>query len=76
MSELKIEIPDILKEESIRIEKDIGELISSEEKRKLLSLFIGEVMKNSKQLSESELVKLGREVKKGRFEKLKEMRLV
>mgnify|MGYP001578018402 FL=1 len=76
MAELKIEIPDLLKEESTKIEKDIEELISSEEKRKLLSLFIDEVMKDAKQLSESELIKLGREVKKSRFEKLKHMELV
>lgn len=76
MAELKIEIPDLLKEESTKIEKDIEELISSEEKRKLLSLFIDEVMKDAKQLSESELIKLGREVKKSRFEKLKHMGLV
>ena len=76
MAELKIEIPDLLKEESTKIEKDIEELISSEEKRKLLSLFIDEVMKDAKQLSESELIKLGREVKKSRFEKLKHIGLV
>ena len=76
MAELKVKIPELLKEESVKIEKDIEELISSEEKRKLLSLFIDEVMKGAKQLSEEELVKLGRELKKGRFEKLKQMGLV
>ena len=76
MSELKVKIPELLEEESVKIEKDIEELISSEEKRKSLSLFIDEVMKGAKQLSKEELVELGRSVKKGRFEKLKQMGLV
>ena len=76
MSELKVKIPELLEEESVKIEKDIEELISSEEKRKLLSLFIDEVMKGSKQLSKEELIELGRSVKKGRFEKFKQMGLV
>jgi hypothetical protein len=52
------------------------ELISAEEKRKLISLFIDEVMKGAKQLTEDELIKLGREIKKGRFENLKKTGLV
>jgi len=35
-----------------------------------------EVMKGAKQLSGEELVKLGRDFRKGRFEKLKQMGLV
>ena len=76
MGELKIKIPELLEEDKEKIEKDIEELISLKEKRKLLSAFINEVMKGAKQLNESELVKLGREGKKGRFEKLKQMGLV
>lgn len=76
MAELVVEIPRLLKKDVNRIEKEVEELVSFEEKRKLLSLFIDEVMKGAKQLSEEELVKLGREFKKGRFGKLKQMGLV
>ena len=76
IAEIVVEVPGLLREETGRIEKEIGELVSMEEKRKLLSLFIDEVMEGARQLSKDELVKLGREVKKGRFEKLKQMGLV
>ena len=76
MPKLVIEIPEMLKEDMERIKREVMELISAEEKRKLISLFIDEVMKGAKQLTEDELIKLGREVKKGRFEKLKKMGLV
>jgi len=76
MSELVVEVPGLLRGEVGKIEREIEELISLEEKRKLLSLFMDEVMKDAKQLSADELVKLGREIKKGRFEKLKQMGLV
>jgi hypothetical protein len=76
MAELKFEIPKLLEEDSKRLENDVKEFIASEEKRKLLSLFIDEVMKGAKQLNEEELVKLSRDFKKGRFEKLKQLGLV
>lgn len=76
MAELKIKIPKLLEEDASRLEKDVGEFISLEEKRKLLSLFIDGIMKSARQLSEDELVKLGRELKKGRFWKLKQMGLI
>lgn len=76
MAELKVEIPRLLEEDSKRLEEDVNEFIASEEKRKLLSLFIDDVMKGAKQLSDEELVKLSRDFKKGRFEKLKQMGLV
>ena len=72
MSELVVEVPGLLRGEVGKLEREIEELISWEEKRKLLSLFMDEVMKDAKQLSEDELVTLGREIKKGRFEKLKQ----
>lgn len=71
MGILKVEIPRLLEAETKKIEGEVEELISLEEKRKLLSLFIDKVMKSAKRLSKEELVKLGKEVKKGRFEKLK-----
>jgi hypothetical protein len=76
MPELVIDIPEMLKEDMERIKREVMELISAEEKRKLISLFIDEVMKGAKQLTEDELIKLGREIKKGRFEKLKKTGLV
>ena len=76
MSELVVEVPGLLRGEVGKLEREIEELIAWEEKRKLLSLFMDEVMKDAKQLSEDELVKLGREFKKGRFEKHKQMGLV
>ena len=76
MAELKVKIPRLLEEEANKLEKDVEELIASEEKRKLLSLFMDEVMKGAKQLNEEKLLKLGRELKKGRFEKLRQMGLV
>ena len=76
MAELKVEIPKLLEEDAEKLERDVEEFIAIEEKRKLLSLFIDEVMKGAKQLSNEELVAFARELKKGRFEELKHMGLV
>jgi len=76
MAELKVEIPKLLEKDAEKLEQDVKELIAEEEKRKLLSLFIDEVMKGAKQLSNEELVKFARDLKKGRFEELKQMGLV
>ena len=76
MVELKVEIPKLLEEDAEKLEQDVKELISSEEKRKLLSLFIDKIMKGAKQLSNEELVKFARDLKKGRFEELKQMGLL
>lgn len=76
MAELKFEIPRALEEDSKKLERDVNEFIAVEEKRKLLALFVDEVMKGAKQLNDEELVKLSREFKKGRAEKLKQMGLV
>jgi len=76
MSELKVRIPRSLEGEVGKIEKEVEELILMEEKRKLLSMFVDEVMGGAKELSREELVKLGREIKKGRSEKLHKMELV
>lgn len=70
-----MKIPKELEGETERIEREIEELVSSEEKRKLISAFIDEAMKGADQLSKEELIKLGREVKRGRAEKLHEMGL-
>ena len=76
MAELKVEIPGLLEKESGRIEREVEEFISEEEKRKLLSMFMEDVMKGGKQLGKDELVKLGREIKRGRFKELKRAGMV
>ena len=76
MSEFVVRVPKTLKGEEERLEVKVRELVSLEEKRKMLSLFFDELMKGAKQLKEEEIVELGREIKKGRFNKLKAMGLV
>ncbi len=76
MAELEIKLPTILEGEKTRLEKRIEELLMLEAKRKKLLEFIDEVMKGAKQLSDEELVKFAREIKRGRFKELKRQRLV
>lgn len=75
MDDLEIKLPEILKKEKPRLEKRIEELVIFEEKRKKLLSFIDEIMKGAKNLSQGDLVKLGREIKQGRFKKLKKQGL-
>ncbi len=75
MDDLEIKLPEILKKEKPRLEKRIEELVIFEEKRKKLLSFIDEIMKGGKNLSQGDLVKLGREIKQGRFRKLKKQGL-
>jgi len=75
MDDLEIKLPEILKKEKPRLEKRIEELVIFEEKRKKLLSFIDEIMKGAKNLDQGDLVKLGREIKQGRFKKLKKQGL-
>lgn len=75
MGDLEIKIPKILEKEKPRLERQIEELVIFEEKRRKLLGFISEFMKGAKNLDDKELVKLGREIKKGRFKKLKKQGL-
>jgi len=75
MDDLEIKLPKILEKEKTRIEKHIEELVIFEEKRKKLLGFIDEIMKGAKKLDNTDLVKLGREIKQGRFKKLKKQGL-
>jgi len=75
MDDLEIKLPEILKKEKPRLEKRIEELVIFEEKRKKLLSFIDEIMKGGKNLSQGDLVKLGREIKHGRFRNLKKQGL-
>lgn len=70
MEDLDIKLPDSLKGEKTQLKKRIGELIVFEEKRKKLLRFIDEIMKDADHLDDEELVKLGRELKKGRSKKV------
>lgn len=70
MEDLDIKFPDTLKSEKTRLKKRIGEFIVFEEKRKKLLKFIDEIMKDADNLSDDELVKLGRKIKKGRSKKV------
>lgn len=75
MDDLEIKLPKILKGEKPRLEKRIEELVVFEEKRRKLLGFIDELMKGAKNLNNTDLVKLGREIKRGRFKKLKKQGL-
>jgi len=75
MDDLEIKLPEILKKEKPRLEKRIEELVIFEEKRKKLLGFIDEIMKGGKNLNRADLVKFGREIKQGRFKKLKKQGL-
>ncbi len=75
MGDLEIKLPKILEKEKPRLEKQIEELVVFEEKRRKLLGFISELMKGTKNLDDKDLVKLGREIKKGRFKKLKKQGL-
>ena len=75
MDELEIKLPEILQGEKSKLEKRIEELVSFEAKRKRLLVLIDEIMKGGKQLTDDELVKLGRDIKHGRFNKLKKQGL-
>jgi len=76
MEELTVKIPDSLKDDKGVLEKKIGELVTLEAKRKQLIRLADETMKGAKQLSDKELVELGRKLKKGRFKELKKQGLV
>lgn len=74
--ELEVKIPDMSRRDTHELQRRIQELVMFEVKRKLLVEFVNEVMEGAKQLSDRELVKLGRSVKKGRFKQLKKQGLV
>ena len=75
-SDLEIKLPKILETEKPRLEQNINDLVVFEVKRKKLLAFMDEVMRGARQLSDRDLVKYGRELKQGRFKKLKKQGLV
>jgi hypothetical protein len=70
MSEFKVRIPKSLEGERKALEIKVSSVINLEEKRKFLSDLMDEMLRGGKQLSDEELVSLGRMVKKGRAERL------
>jgi hypothetical protein len=75
MPELVIKIPERFKVDESELAKGVEEFIKLRLTRELLLERLDELLKNSR-LTEEECIELGREVKKGRFERLKQMGFV
>lgn len=60
----------------VKLEKVLEEALLYEAKKRALLKFLDEIMKGAKQLPDKELVKLGRELKKGRYKELKKKGLI
>jgi hypothetical protein len=78
MREIIVEVPEDVEErlKGINLQKALQEALLYEAKKKALLKFLDEMMKGAGQLSDKELVKLGREIKKGRFGELKNKGLI
>jgi len=75
MAEVVVKIPDV-DEESVKRFSIIAErAVLQEWRREELLKLSNELLKESK-LTEEEALELGRKMKEGRFEKLKELRLI
>jgi hypothetical protein len=71
MSEFRVRVPKSLEGERKSLEVKVSSVINLEEKRKLLSDMVDDLLKGGNQVGDSELVSLGRMVKKGRAERLR-----
>jgi len=78
MTEIKVEVPKGIEEKlkGVKLEKVIEEALLHEARKRALIKLSDEMMKGAKQLSDEELVRLGRELKKGRYEDLRKKGLV
>ena len=76
MEEIKIKLPENLKERKVQLQRAMEKMVLEEEKRKTLSLLFEKLLSGGKQIPDEELVEMGRMVKKGRYTKLKEQGLV
>ncbi len=72
MPEIVVKIPELGKKLEKEVARGIERLARAEVARVLLLKKWNKLLRKSK-LTEKECIKLGREVKKGRFEKLKRM---
>jgi len=75
MSEIVVRIPELEKRLEKEVARGMGILARAELARVLLLKRWNKLLFKSK-LTEEECIKLGRELKKGRFEKLKKMGLL
>lgn len=70
MTKVTVELPEGVEK------KVIEEALLYETKKRALMKLVDEIMKGSRQLPDEQLVKLGRELKKGRYEELKRKSLM
>ena len=75
MGELVVKIPDLFKVDMSELAKGVEEFVKLRLARDLMLERLDELLKNS-ELTEEECIELGKKVKKGRFEKLKQMGFV
>lgn len=70
MTRVTVELPEGVEK------KVIEEALQYEAKKRALLNFLDEMMKGARQLPEKELVRLGRQIKKGRYEELRNKGLI
>ena len=75
MAEVVVKIPDVDEESVKRLSIIAERAVLQEWRREELLKLSNELLKESK-LTEEEALELGRKMKEGRFEKLKELRLI
>ncbi len=75
MAEVVIKIPDRFKVDLSDLAKGMEEFVKLRLARELMLARLNELLKHSK-LTDEECIELGEMVKKGRFEKLKQMGFV
>ena len=75
MTEVVIKIPDRFKVDMSDLAKGVEEFVKLRLSRDLMLERLDELLKHSK-LTDEECIELGKRVKKGRFEKLKQMGFV
>lgn len=75
MAEIVVKIPEKVELDTSELARGVEEFIKLRVMRDLLLERLNELLKDSK-LTEEECVELGRMLKKGRFEKLKQMGFV
>ena len=75
MAEIIVKIPEKVELDTSELARGVEEFVKLRMARDLLLERLNELLKKSK-LTEKECIELGRMVKEGRFEKLKQMGLV
>jgi len=75
LAEIVVKIPEKVELDTSELARGVEEFVRLRMMRDLLLERLNELLKNSK-LTEKDALELGRMVKRGRFEKLKQMGLV